>query len=435
MRKTPTHALGANPKIDPKRSNFFSFTLGFLAFIFLPLAGRVSIAELLALLAGLGILSFHGPLPPPIRRLAACFALLAAGMTITTVAHDDSISSAVSASANYFFVIIMVTVLSFHLKQTDGSSWPFLVFGAAMGQLLGYLLNPTRSAVIDPWKFGIGWTVTLCVLLIVQVIERRRGLRMWALPLILGLSSVHFTMNSRSLAIIVLICGVLVLYRRRRSQSSTAEPVKGVGKMLILIGFAIYAASVLYETLASAGHFGPRMQSKFFDQQGDYGLLFGARKELVVLAIAWLRSPVLGWGPSAHVPQEVLASAQEWFTAGRYFMSFSDTRRLFGVESLPLHSIFLGGLIQAGIFFIPLGLCMLWIAFRALRHVTEDGNFVGLFIVLSGVVHLFMSPLGDITRLPVAMALSLGIYRLTFCNSKVMMKPNSAQLPATGPFR
>lgn len=412
-------ASGPISRVTPVgHSHWFSFFIGLFGFIFIPLMGRVSISEVLALVALLFIVTSAIRIGADFWRLILAMTVLVVGILLSTVAHADQGAAAISAVANYGLVFVMMTVLVFHLSLSGGASWPYLVVGASVGQLIGNLINPTRTAEIDPWKFGIGWSVTLAFMLLIRKLDGSQSLRILVLPAIGSLAALHFAMNSRSLSVVVLICGVLV-FRSRRNLGSGKEGVRRSGWLLAFIALGIYLASLLYEFLAAAGTFGLNAASKYQDQQGDFGVLFGARKELVVLALAWARSPVLGWGPSARVSTEVLNSAQEWFISGHYYLNFSDARRLFGVEELPLHSVLLGGLVQCGVFFIPLGLIILWIVQRSLRVVVSTGDYVGLFIVLSGVVHLFTSPLGDTTRLPIAMALALG--------AKLFIAPSSTR--------
>lgn len=398
----------AGKKALVSQCNWTSFILGACGFTFVPLMGRVSLAELLALIAVLPFLIAKKPLAiAALSRMVPGLAFLGTGLVIATIAHEDQVFAAAAAMSNFALVVVLTLVIAAHISVSDGKSWHFLILGAAIGQILGNIVSPTLSFKVDPWKFGIGWSVTLIVLVALRRLEDVGKLRFVQIPAICALAGVHFMMNSRALAVIVLVCAVIVFGSKKRHPDAKGKS-RRPGWLPAALIVAIFVASVVYETLAASGRFGSSAADKLEDQSGDWGVLFGARKELVVLAFAWVNSPVIGWGPTAHVPADVLSTAQSWFVNAHYHLSFSDTRRLFGVDELPLHSVLLGGLVQVGMFFVPIGILLITLMWRAFMKVVSAADYLGLFVVLFGAVHLFTSPLGDTTRLQLAMALALG---------------------------
>jgi hypothetical protein len=258
------------------------------------------------------------------------------------------------------------------------------------------------SAQIDPWKFSVGWAVTVIVLLAIRRFRQIRAGAVIAFLAVVFLTGANFMAGSRSTAILVAVCGFF--YFRNKISGSTHSNLRLV--VLGVIGFLL--ATVLYEYTASIGLWGEDVKEKLRVQTGSFGILFGARKELVLLLNSWLASPLLGWGPAAAVPIDVRASTYNWYAANGYEVGYSDFLRLFGVEAVPLHSIMLGSLVQSGIF--ALGFCavLAFGTYAAVRNGLRAHDMTTLFIALSGGVHIFTSPLGDSTRFPVALCLAIG---------------------------
>ena len=147
------------------------------------------------------------------------------------------------------------------------------------------------------------------------------------------------------------------------------------------------------------------------------------------MAAAWIKSPIFGWGPTAAVDNEHLGEVYNWYITNGYTINHADFNRLFNVDSLPLHSITLGLLVQAGLFALPLIALLLQSWVRALSFGITSKNLLVTFIALSGGVHLLMSPLGDTTRFPVALALAIGLLvssRLKQGNSRKIRQANQA---------
>lgn len=379
-----------------------SFILGLTAFVFVPVGGRISVAELLMLPAFALTFVNRGYYVRPVRWLLLAFVTLVLGLVAGAMYFSAETDKFVSVIANYCMLTLSIIVLCGLILKSAGACVPFLLFGAALGQLAGFLISPSPSALIDPWKFSVGWAVTVIVLLIARAFRQASyGILISASAVVL-LVSANFAAGSRSTAILVAVCGFF--YFRHASRPNTTSNARLV--ILAITGFAL--ASWLYEYTASHGLWGPEVQQKLQAQAGSLGVLFGARKELVLLLNSWLASPLLGWGPAAAVPVDVRASTYSWYAANEYEVNHSDYLRLFGVEAVPLHSVMLGSLVQAGIFAVAFCGVLAYGTYTSLRNGIASHDMAILFVALSGGVHILTSPLGDSTRFPVALCIALG---------------------------
>lgn len=387
---------------NAKTGRGLAFCLGLGAFVFISAGGNISVLEVLAFLAFL--LTF-----PRLRWsglngwFLAATAVLLAGLAISHLANADSGNELVKALANYGSLAVLSLVLA-NLFSLDvsGSIKSYFLAGAAISQLAGLILTPTPSSLIDPWKFGLGWAVNISVLLLLAR-SRPQLPRVSIAVAIALLAGVNLLLGSRSSAAILIVIALIVLLApvlNSRVARATAVVVAALGLMLAL---------TIYEFLAKSGSLGIAAALKYQNQSGDLGLLFGARKELVLLIGSWLDRPWIGWGPAGTVPFESRTPAIQWFVDHHYVLSASDYSRLFLVPDVPLHSVVFGILIQAGVLGLAFIVTALVLFARSLTALLPPRNFALLFVLLSATIHLFTSPLGDTTRLPIAVVFGLGL--------------------------
>lgn len=393
-----------------KHARFLLFLLGATAYVFISVGGRISVSEILCLGVLLFTLAQLASVGGILLQLVAAVLVMSLGLFISGVSLSGPLSETLAAISNYGLVLVLVVVLSRTIGRIGVARAAVPLFlGAAFGQVIGLIVTPSASSHIDPWKFGLGSATTLAVMVLLTIASRRSVSTGWILSAIVALAGLNIFLGSRSAAALIVLTGALFLIKPGMSRKKTF----GISLAVIVIGLlAIVAAA--YEGLAESGTLGVAAAEKLTNQSGDLGLLFGARKELVLLFVSWLGSPLIGWGGGALVDSSIRDSAFVWFQTHGYFISFSDYQRLFEVESVPLHSVALGGLVQAGLFAVPL----LVVAGRLLaggaRAAIRDRSIIVISVVLTGLTHFATSPLGDTTRFPLAVALSIGVaYRMS----------------------
>lgn len=407
-RSTVASKMGSAdiPVLEPEgnkpRFAWSAFLVGLSAFIFVPVGGRISIAELILVCVFLLTFTRASYYVRPVRWLILAFLIMSAGLIISGTRFGVGADKFVQVGANYTILVLSIVVIAGMIRASSGKCIPYLLSGAACGQLIGFAVSPTASALVDPWKFSIGWTVTVLVMLAAQRFRHVSSGTLLSVIAVVFLIGANFMAGSRSTAILVAVCAFFY-FRQRTSRSGRSN----LG--LIVLGIVgLLLSTMLYEYTADQGFWGPEVKEKLRAQSGSLGILFGARKELVLLLNSWLASPVLGWGPAAAVPIDVRASTYSWYAANGYEINYSDYLRLFGVQVVPLHSVLLGSLVQAGVFALCICGVLAYGVYTAVKAGLRVRDMATLFVALSGGVHVFTSPLGDSTRFPVALCIAIG---------------------------
>jgi hypothetical protein len=410
MRAPRTRSTKAQPQVSVAPLTMATPALVFIGLtgaLYVNIGGRISIGEIAAvLLAGTVLLPVIARIRWA-RPLILALAALLVGLLLGSLAFDDPLSVVAIAAVNYLVLVISsLTVAVLLIRGSTRSAIAFLA-SLAIGQILGVLLNPTATALIDPWKFGIGAGVALLVLLAVDGADHSVAARLVAVAGGVGLALYSFYVGSRSLGMFV----VLALVFGSGWFARLSRGRRGVGILvLVVVVLGAWLGLLVYDYAAANGWLGASTSTKYFDQIGDFGLLPGARKEIVLLTGAWLSSPLFGWGASGAVPAEVRLGAFEWFTQHGYAINFSTYLHLFGTEDTPLHSVALGAVIQAGVFAVPLVVVVLAVLYTGLNGVaTTYTRRAGAFVLIAAMAHFLMSPLGDITRLPIAAGIALAM--------------------------
>lgn len=301
--------------------------------------------------------------------------------------------------------LIQVNFVSIYLLL-NGSRFRYLAFaaGIALGQVLGYLYNPNEFAFDYPWKFGYGTAVTLLVILWAS------GLRMvgrgFSASAMLAMGAVNFYMGFRSLGLVCLLGGCLLLLLRSRSASAISP-----AKTALLAGVAIIGIVNFYEYGASENYFGEAELQKYRMQSaGSMGVLIGARSEILASAKAVADSPIIGHGSWAKDPKYALMMADELEQLGYVAQGVVDS------DLIPSHSYFMGAWVEAGVVGAAFWLFGLLIIVRVLRGMGRVDILLAPLVVFEALLFLWnipFSPFGAEARLYAAYDFALLIFALS----------------------
>jgi len=294
--------------------------------------------------------------------LPRTFLLLAAvwfiGQVVTDLVRHSDLSDLLRGWAGIFFFCTNFLAI---YALIDGRRRRLAVFalGLGFGGVCKGLFAPNAMWADAPlsvsWKFGLGQSVTLLVLVQPFLRPKLPAWRTVGMVAPFILAPVHLLLNARSLCGIVAIAGAANLFRRiiRIRQLSW----KAVLLIAGLTAGTVWGVTAAYETLAAGGYLGADALSKYQKQSsGDLNMLVAGRSEVLGSIPAILESPILGHGSWARDIRYVLMRLATLESSG-YEIGFIDDR-------IPTHSSLLGAWVQAG---IAGAVFWLWIVTLALR--------------------------------------------------------------------
>ncbi|MDZ4255622.1 MAG: hypothetical protein U1A72_23890 [Sulfuritalea sp.] len=408
----------------------FVFLVPLTVFMEVNVVGRLFMPDILLAIAFPFVFLTRGrKLAEPLPRL---FLLLAGlwlfGQVATDVYRESSFNDYARGWAKITLTIINFSAL---YLLVDGKPKRLILFiaGMALGSLIKYFLSPSEYAVLYPWKFGYGGSITwLVVLLSVALAGKGRTGRFISLMLILGASGLNIYMGFRSLGGILFVVALYmmsqVLGRRQNARDNRNWQRRGLVVALVS-GFALWSAIELYSSAAESGLLGWEAQQHYEGQSsGAYGLILGGRSEAFGSIPAIMDSPVLGHGSWA---QNCAYAYLRWETAESFGYSSigSDDSCL-----IPAHSHLLGAWVEAGILGVPFWLWVMFLTGRTLLYTFDNrSKFVPLILFIGFILiwDILFSPFGAAGRFVtplfiIAMAVFLKPYQ---AESKPIRNPAS----------
>lgn len=379
-------------------SDVASFLIPCLLFAELDGIGRLFFAEiaLLGLLPFLLVRARPAGLPPvPATFVLLCLLWLWAQVTtdiFRMTPPDDFLrgwSKIAVTLANFVALYLLL----------ENRPRRLMLFGAglAAGLALDFVLSPSAYAAGDPWKFGIGFPLTLALVLVATRVTSRP----WLPPVILLFAAaLNLERGYRSLSGTCFLAAVCVaLYAIVGRRSLTERPLRRAPVLgLALIGVVSTVLFVdLYADLAQRGSLGAAAQLKY-QRQGSSGLgiFLDGRVELRAAARAIKDSPLIGHGSWAKDP--------------RYYQSLLDDYARLGTAPsvllrntglIPTHSHLLGAWVEAGVAGIAVWLWVLWLVGCALANGAAAGRLAPL-VAFTGTAlawDVLFSPFGAERRM------------------------------------
>ncbi len=268
--------------------------------------------------------------------------------------------------------------------------------GLAVGGVLTFKLVPDPYAFQYPWKFGIGFPITVLVVLAAST-RRIRAVPFGPFIMMVGIAAVNFLNGFRSLGGICLLTSVLALsheYVRRRPQTVRIS----LGRFVLLgVAAMVTAVSILgvYSRAATSGLLGKAEAAKYSQQaEGRFGVLLGGRSEVFYSTAAIAKSPIIGSGSWSRSPANN--------TAVTRLREFGYRQAPNAKEQVSAHSYLLGSWVEAGILGMMFWVWILFLAATAImttyRHRATWGLLVA-FLSVKLVWDVLFSPYGAEARL------------------------------------
>ena len=266
------------------------------------------------------------------------------GQVLTDAVHG---SAFVDYSRGWSKIAFTITNASALFLLLNDNPRRLLLFGlgVAAGLALQYYLNP---GLYDPWKFGLGWPITLFSVLLVSHGPLFR-VRLVA-PFVLAILALLTLENGyRSLAGICFIASAYLLLQLLPHSRSLWRPLLSFRRLLLVCTFGL-AGSVMfiqvYSYSAQAGFLGLDAQRKYEQQaSGAWGLILGGRSATLVSTQAILDSPIIGHGSWAKDFYYTDLLAERLARYG-YTLRAASVAQEPGL--IPTHSYLLGAWVEAG---------------------------------------------------------------------------------------
>lgn len=273
--------------------------------------------------------------------------------------------------------------------------------GIAVGSALHVIIWPTDNAVGAPWRLGGVTALVIGVVVLSRLLWPSRG-RVYYAALLVGLASVAALLLSRGTGLILVLATCILLVSWVMERSGMDERKR---RALLLVAVAVGPVVMLfaYSFLAQRGYLGQEQQQRYVTQaSGEFGVVLGARKDLVGGLLAIWERPIIGNGSRPEDPLLVQDYVQTLYELG--YRTYEED------SSIPSHSALLGSWAAGGILVLPFWVGVGVVAFVAIvRSSSLDPGLQALvlFIALSAMWSTLFSPFGGRGRVSLAAAIVL----------------------------
>lgn len=391
-RRGDSNNLSGLQKPNSKRY-IFIFIIMFFSFYSINLFGRFLVVEFLLFTVFL----FHvlkGKIATTTKRLKPLVGLLM--LALIGQIFVDMISGTVPISMLKGFSLILFTLTNLYgvslLTRFKPMEIRVALLGYSLGGLAGFFLQPSTYAKSEIWKFGIGYPLTLTVLVLISLPLLRR-FRFFPVASLTLLSAVSLSLGARSLALFTL----LPLFFLKHNKSKRNVNNSGIFRAILNISIVTFAFFLVYSNLAVDGSLGYKAQSKYLAQTSSGGNLFSnSRSEFIIAARGIADSPILGHGSYAEMSSELSLKTLNFLDRAGINYDRAGLIRIYG-DRIPVHSMLLQWWLWFGVLgmLFPLRLGFLYIKSLGIRNCEP----VFYYLALSGIWNVLVSPYGESYRI------------------------------------
>jgi len=291
--------------------------------------------------------------------------------------------------------------------------------GLAVGGILAFFLDPNVFAAAYPWEFGVGYPITILIVVAAAAIFDGGSVFASAATLLFA-TALNLYLGARSLGGVCFMASVFLMMQRESARLSRTS--RWVTIALGIAGLAAVGGTFkIYDFAASAGLLGFHAQEKYdIESAGEFGVLVGGRGQIFSSALAIRDAPILGHGSWALDTDYALQSHMIMRDLG-YRPLDRDPQAATGVISS--HSYLFGAWVDAG---IAGAIFWAWVftleirAMFALFRTTEPLSPLIAFFVVLLAWDLLFSPYGAQQRLFAAYEIVLAVYVLETARSGIM---------------
>jgi hypothetical protein len=306
---------------------------------------------------------------------------------------------------NFIALYLLLSVSRFRVKT--------FCAGMVVGQFATFFLVPTSVALEYPWKFGLGYPVTISLVLISQSTIIKR-IRYGTEIVIVSAAVLNLLLGFRTLALICLATAVYVYFNKRSVQRGTSYQLSklALAKLLVLLVGATIATTEGYKYAAHNDWLSEKETQKYMQQaSGQYGALLSSRPEFLASSVAIMDSPLIGHGSWAKDPKYNAIIAYVLADLG-----YENPHTYIGLDDLiPSHSHVFGAWVESGVIgALFWGWVWLFVlkALWKLTNTKEELLPLVAFVGLNVMWHVLFSPFGAENRVYMAYYLVLILFAL-----------------------
>jgi hypothetical protein len=399
-----------------RRSHFldwFSFLCPLFLFQEIELVGRLFLSELLlVIILPLLIIKKGKLLLQPLPRTIIILGILWLSNQIITDLIRDTPFSDWSRGWAKITLLILDFLSIYLLLNNDVRRITLFTAGFAIGGILDYFISPTEHLIVDPWKFGLSFSV---IFLVVLLLQWRKIARLQKLSVLiisaLGLFSIYI--GTRSIGASLIVSAVYLYIHQKPKLRRWLGKYLSLGRIIVLVivaSLSVWSLIALYSKAADSGWLGEDAQNKYRIQAGTFGgigVLLGGRAEIMASSQAIMDSPIIGHGSWAKDPKYKL------YLLSLYDIGYeiNQSAILEGESDLiPSHSHLFGAWVEAGI----LGaLFWTWVFILIIRTLYQmfkiEHTLLPLLVVtlVMATWDILFSPFGALGRLKFGFFLTL----------------------------
>lgn len=388
----PNNPAAAKHSIGRLLKDICLFMLPMLKFIEINMGGKLYLPEILLFILFMTMLVTNRiQIKTKLAKTLVILCILwLYGQVLTDIMRESVFIDYSRGWAKIIFTIINFSAL-YILLTNNKRSIVIFTSGLAVGGVLEYYFNPGVFTAGNPWKFGVGTSLTLFMILSAARIDPNRPfLRIGLLVIV---SIINIAMGFRSMGGICFLTAVYVALQYiwgKKFDSRSSLSLKSIALLSTILIAASFLLIQIYGYAARQGILGEQAQQIYeWQAYGDLGIIIGGRSEILASGRAILDSPVIGHG--------------SWAKNEEYIDALFEFKRLIGYYStppndeslIPTHSHIFGAWVEAGILGAVFWGWLLLIPIRCLStmyHAYDRLTPLYAFICLILIWDIFFSP-------------------------------------------
>src|SRR5436190_1930360 len=338
----------------PRTLDIVALVVPILVAVEITVVGHLFLAELVLLLS-LPFLLAGGRdhVDRAMKIILGCGFLWLASQILTDLVRHSAFHDFARGWSRAFFTMSSLLALDLIFENKRRRLVLFAV-GLSVGLLLGYAVSPTGLQRADAWKFGLGFPITL---LLVLVATRPRVQRFALLPagFLCAAAFLNLALGFRSLGGICFLAAGYVAFQSYSLRKAHGPPRLSVGRILVVSGLTLLLGLGFlrgYEYAAAHGLLGQTAKAKYaLQSSGKFKLIapFVADRPTFYIGIKAIEdSPLIGHGSWARNPKYTTEALTDLKKAG-YTVDPNLINELHGEVRIPAHSYLLEAWVDGGV--------------------------------------------------------------------------------------